>query len=67
VSERLEKYLALIDQERHCRPAEAMLLDEILRLRSDNRRLVAFVDDVRYQSISPIARKVADALLEVAS
>lgn len=32
--QRLEKYLALIEKERERRPAEAMLADEIKRLRA---------------------------------
>ena len=35
---RLENYLRLIERERDCRPAEAMLLDEILRLRAELHR-----------------------------
>jgi len=31
---RLDDYLALIERDRQCRPAEAMLADEIMRLRA---------------------------------
>lgn len=56
--QRLEDYLALIDRDRECRPAEGMLADEILRL----RRLLAAQDPdhVHQWHTATIARSVHD-------
>lgn len=60
---RLDDYLALIERERHCRPAEAMLADEIVHLRAAMETVASWDSFVAEQQGNVGVREYAQQVL----